>query len=70
MTHNNYYDVTQWHIGNPYKDIGEVINSIILILKNDKPQLMLITAGNLAPLSIFRPAIIISRRRFLSISVI
>lgn len=25
---------------------------------------MLITAGNLAPLSIFRPAIIISRRRF------
>ncbi len=46
MTHNNYYDVTQWHIGNPYKDIGEVINSIILDIKNDKPQLMLITAGN------------------------
>ena len=34
MTHNNYYDVTQWHIGNPYKDIGEVINSIILDIKN------------------------------------
>lgn len=33
MTHNNYYDVTQWHIGNPYKDIGEVINSIILDIK-------------------------------------
>ena len=34
MTHDNYYDVTQWHIGNPYKDIGEVINSIILDIKN------------------------------------
>ncbi len=33
MTHDNYYDVTQWHIGNPNKDIGEVINSIILDIK-------------------------------------
>lgn len=33
MASNNYYDVTQWHIGNPYQDIGEVINSIITDIK-------------------------------------
>jgi Na+/melibiose symporter-like transporter len=34
MAHKNYYDVTQWHIGNPYEDIGEVINSIIADIKS------------------------------------
>lgn len=29
----NYYDVTEWTVGNPYKDIGEVINSIIADIK-------------------------------------
>ena len=29
MKRNNYYDVTDWQVGNPYTDIGEVINSII-----------------------------------------
>lgn len=29
MSGGNYYDVTQWETGNPYTDIGEVINSII-----------------------------------------
>lgn len=29
----NYYDVTDWNAGNPYEDIGEVINSIILDIK-------------------------------------
>ena len=29
MSGGNYYDVTQWGTGNPYTDIGEVINSII-----------------------------------------
>lgn len=34
MASKNYYDVTEWHIGNPYEDIGEVINSIIADIKN------------------------------------
>lgn len=34
MNSNNYYDVTGWHVGNPYEDIGEVINSIIADIKN------------------------------------
>ena len=34
MASKNYYDVTEWNIGNPYKDIGEVINSIIVDIKS------------------------------------
>ena len=34
MKRNNYYDVTDWQVGNPYTDIGEVINSIIADIKN------------------------------------
>lgn len=33
MSSNNYYDVTEWNTGNPYDDIGEVINSIIADIK-------------------------------------
>lgn len=33
MNGKNYYDVTQWNTGNPYEDIGEVINSIIEDIK-------------------------------------
>lgn len=33
MASENYYDVTKWNIGNPYQDIGEVINSIITNIK-------------------------------------
>lgn len=33
MSNKNYYDVTEWGIGNPYEDIGEVINSIIADIK-------------------------------------
>lgn len=33
MTSKNYYDVTEWLVGNPYEDIGEVINSIIADIK-------------------------------------
>ena len=29
MAGTNYYDVTEWHVGDPYEDIGQVINSII-----------------------------------------
>ena len=29
MAGRNYYDVTEWHVGDPYEDIGQVINSII-----------------------------------------
>lgn len=38
MTCNNHYDVTQWHTGNPYNDIGEVINSIIADIKSRQTQ--------------------------------
>ncbi|PNH85640.1 NosD domain-containing protein [Arthrobacter sp. AFG20] len=34
MSNNNYYDVTTWPVGNPAKDVGEVINSIITDIKN------------------------------------
>lgn len=34
MSSNNYYDVTEWKTGNPYDDIGEVINSIIANIKS------------------------------------
>jgi hypothetical protein len=34
MVSNNYYDVTAWNVGNPYEDIGEVINSIIADIKS------------------------------------
>lgn len=34
MASKNYYDVTDWPVGNPYEDIGEVINSIIADIKN------------------------------------
>ena len=33
MTGKNFYDVTKWQIGNPYEDIGEVINSMIADIK-------------------------------------
>lgn len=34
MDSKNYYDVTEWPVGNPYEDIGEVINSIIADIKS------------------------------------
>lgn len=34
MAGKNYYDVTEWNVGNPYEDIGEVINSIIAHIKS------------------------------------
>lgn len=33
MASKNYYDVTEWKVGDPYEDIGEVINSIIADVK-------------------------------------
>ncbi|EPL8196977.1 right-handed parallel beta-helix repeat-containing protein [Klebsiella aerogenes] len=33
MSSNNYYDVTEWSEGNPFEDIGFVINSIIADIK-------------------------------------
>jgi len=33
MTSNNYYNVATWPVGNPAKDVGEVINSIIADIK-------------------------------------
>lgn len=34
MSSENYYDVTEWGEGNPFEDIGFVINSIIADIKN------------------------------------
>ena len=34
MFSKNYYDITGWNVGNPYEDIGEVINSIIADIKS------------------------------------
>lgn len=34
MPSKYYYDVTEWNVGNPYEDIGEVINSIIADIKS------------------------------------
>jgi len=34
MVSKNYYNVTEWNVGNPYEDIGEVINSIIADIKS------------------------------------
>ena len=38
MAGNNYYDVTDWHVGNPYTDIGEVINSILADIKSRQQE--------------------------------
>lgn len=36
MAGKNYYDVTEWTVGNPHEDIGEVINSIIADIKKNQ----------------------------------
>lgn len=38
MAGKNYYDVTDWHVGNPYTDIGEVINSILTDIKSRQQE--------------------------------
>lgn len=38
MAGKNYYDVTDWHVGNPYTDIGEVINSILADIKSGQQE--------------------------------
>lgn len=38
MVPENYYDVTRWPVGNPYQDIGEVINSIIVDIKSRQTE--------------------------------
>ena len=38
MASNNFYDVTEWNVGNPYEDIGEVINSIIADIKSRQTE--------------------------------
>lgn len=46
MSSNNYYDVTEWTTGNPYNDIGEVINSIIADIKNRQTNADVNEGGN------------------------
>ncbi|MFP7356864.1 NosD domain-containing protein [Klebsiella pasteurii] len=38
MVPENYYDVTRWPVGDPYQDIGEVINSIITDIKSRQTE--------------------------------
>lgn len=38
MNGNNYYDVTEWNAGNPYTDIGEVINDILADIKKRQTE--------------------------------
>lgn len=38
MASKNYYDVTEWPVGNSYEDIGEVINSIIADIKSRQTE--------------------------------
>lgn len=38
MVRKNYYDVTEWKSGNPYEDIGAVINSIISDIKSRQSE--------------------------------
>lgn len=38
MFSKNYYDITEWNVGNPYEDIGEVINSIIADIKSRQTE--------------------------------
>lgn len=45
MVRKNYYDVTEWQVGNPYQDIGEVLNSIIADIKNRQTQTNLNDGG-------------------------
>lgn len=45
MERKNYYDVTEWHAGNPYEDIGEVINSIIADIKKRQTEKDLAEGG-------------------------
>ena len=40
MAGKNYYDVTEWPVGNPCEDIGEVINSIIEDIKSRQTDSM------------------------------
>ncbi|RWX07794.1 right-handed parallel beta-helix repeat-containing protein [Rhizobium hidalgonense] len=37
MVRENYYDATKYPVGNPYEDIGAVINSIIADIKSRQP---------------------------------
>lgn len=39
MSGENYYDVTEWTVGNPYEDIGEVINSMIADIKRRQTEI-------------------------------
>lgn len=38
MAGGNYYDVTKWQVGDPYEDIGEVINSILADIKSRQAE--------------------------------
>ena len=58
MAGKNYYDVTEWNVGDPYKDIGW------RILKADRQIPMWRRAENRGLSSTFRQGIIIFVRRW------
>ena len=59
MKCNNYYDVTKWETGNPYEDIGEVINSMIADIKSRQTDSDVKEGGKPGAVNIFHRAIII-----------
>lgn len=45
MAGKNYYDVTEWRDGNPYEDIGDVINRMIANIKSRQTDSDVIEGG-------------------------
>lgn len=64
MAGKNYYDVTEWNVGDPYKDIGEVINSMLADIKSRQTDSNVEEGGKPGLSSTFRQGIIIFVRRW------
>ena len=45
MASQNYYNVTEWNTGDPYEDIGVVINSIIADIKARQTERDVLSGG-------------------------
>lgn len=39
MADKSFYDISQWPVGNPHEDIGEILNSIISHIKSQQSDL-------------------------------
>lgn len=56
MTEAYYYDVTNWPIGNPFEDVGQVINSMIEDIKKKQNNRDLNEGGKLGAVIYLPPA--------------